>query len=429
MAQDTFVDYYELLEVAPDATVDEITEALLAARRTWTRRQSQAADIARRQAAELRVRQLDEADQVLRDPTRRAQFDQFRAHRANQPPGAKPLRPTYVPNSGPPAPPGPLPPPSGPPPPFGQPVPGPPPPPPARLGLVTEIVYNNPIQYPTPFRPLLGPRGEPLMQGHEQTLSGLGGGVFVGYMPWDGAPVQIVADVAGISHVTFTDRRVIYLGFNYVMPQQARQYGRNADTLTGSIVGLGATFAAQKRAESRAARQVMGKALGGQIPYEYLLNVSIIPIQTEQGVTGILRLILGCGESTYLIGVDVSNQSLDQLRAIAQWLMQTVLHHRLQEFSELLLPSEIEEIQQALANPQPIYSPDGQLDWELPRGLDGTEALGDGRPPPPTDVRPLLPAHMRPPPPAGAAQQASGPNAQASKPTTAALRSQQPPGS
>lgn len=426
MAQDTFVDYYELLEITPEATTVEITAALLTARRTWTRRQSQAADIARRQAAELRVRQLDEADQVLRDPTRRAQFDQFRAHRATQPPGAKPLRPTYVPSSSPTPAPRPVPPPTGPlpPPPVGQPMPGPPPPPQARLGLVSEIVYNNPIQYPTPFRPLLGPRGEPLMQQGEQPLSNLGGGVFLGYVPWDGAPVQIVADVAGISQVMFTDRRVIYLGFNYVMPQQARQYGRSADTLTGSIVGLGASFAAQKRAESRAARQVMGKALGGQIPYEYLLNVSIIPIQTEMGITGILRLILGCGEATYLIGIDVVNASLDHLRATAQWLMQTVLHHRLREFSELLLPSEIEEIQQALNNPQPQYSPDGQLDWELPRGLDGQEAL-DSQPPPPIDVRPLLPDHMRPPP-AGAARQASGPNVQASKPTTAALRTQPP---
>ncbi len=75
---DNYVDYYSLLQVGETASVDEITDKIRTARRTWTKRQA-ASNPERRQEAELKVRQITEAEEILKDKGKRAQFDQRRA--------------------------------------------------------------------------------------------------------------------------------------------------------------------------------------------------------------------------------------------------------------------------------------------------------------------------------------------------------------
>jgi curved DNA-binding protein CbpA len=76
---DDFVDYYALLQVGETSSTDEITKAIRTARRTWTKRQA-ASNPERRQEAELKVKQITEAEQILKDKAKRAQFDQRRAN-------------------------------------------------------------------------------------------------------------------------------------------------------------------------------------------------------------------------------------------------------------------------------------------------------------------------------------------------------------
>lgn len=80
-----FVDYYEILEVAPDAPEERIRTAISQQRRIWVRRQS-SADPERRTAAEQRVRDLDQAERTLLDPRARQSFDAERSRRSRQPP-------------------------------------------------------------------------------------------------------------------------------------------------------------------------------------------------------------------------------------------------------------------------------------------------------------------------------------------------------
>jgi tetratricopeptide (TPR) repeat protein len=75
------VDYYELLEVARDASEEEIRAAITRQRRIWVRRQS-SPDPERRAYAEQRVRYVDSAERILLDPVARRAYDDARAHQA-----------------------------------------------------------------------------------------------------------------------------------------------------------------------------------------------------------------------------------------------------------------------------------------------------------------------------------------------------------
>lgn len=70
-------DLYEVLEVSPAASAEEISAALTAQRRIWMHRQT-APTIERRQQAELRLAALAEAERVLLEPARRAAYDSGR---------------------------------------------------------------------------------------------------------------------------------------------------------------------------------------------------------------------------------------------------------------------------------------------------------------------------------------------------------------
>ncbi|MGN6606307.1 MAG: tetratricopeptide repeat protein [Jatrophihabitans sp.] len=86
-----WVDLYGLLEVTPDATDEQIAEAIRRQRRTWSRRAG-LADPSVRGQAEERIRRLAEAERVLLDDEARQAYDDERARRA-QPPAAPRPRP------------------------------------------------------------------------------------------------------------------------------------------------------------------------------------------------------------------------------------------------------------------------------------------------------------------------------------------------
>jgi len=77
MATTTYVDFYDILEIPETASEDEIRKALRQQRQVWVKKQT-TSDLGKRQRAEIRVAQLDEAERTLLDSTKRGQFNQAR---------------------------------------------------------------------------------------------------------------------------------------------------------------------------------------------------------------------------------------------------------------------------------------------------------------------------------------------------------------
>lgn len=77
MATITYVDFYDILEIPETASEDEIRKALRQQRQVWVKKQT-TSDLGKRQRAETRVAQLDEAERTLLDATKRGQFNQAR---------------------------------------------------------------------------------------------------------------------------------------------------------------------------------------------------------------------------------------------------------------------------------------------------------------------------------------------------------------
>lgn len=75
MPTDTFVNFYELLQVPPTANADQIREAIKRQRKTWQKRQN-APDPTRRAQAEEKMRHLDEANRILLNASSRTSYDQ-----------------------------------------------------------------------------------------------------------------------------------------------------------------------------------------------------------------------------------------------------------------------------------------------------------------------------------------------------------------
>jgi curved DNA-binding protein CbpA len=68
-------DLYALVGVATSASDADIQDALRAQQRKWSRRASNAPELADRQEAEKMVARLSEAKKILLDPVARAQYD------------------------------------------------------------------------------------------------------------------------------------------------------------------------------------------------------------------------------------------------------------------------------------------------------------------------------------------------------------------
>jgi len=69
------VDYYKILDVAITAKEDEIKGAIKDKRRLWMQK-TNAPQLERRQEAEVKVKQIDEAEKILLNSTQRSSYDQ-----------------------------------------------------------------------------------------------------------------------------------------------------------------------------------------------------------------------------------------------------------------------------------------------------------------------------------------------------------------
>lgn len=87
------VDYYSVLNINRDASADQIQEAVKRTMREW-RKRTEAADLSVRQEAELRVKRIQEAREILGNAAKRSQYDQQLARegvaRAELPSGTAP---------------------------------------------------------------------------------------------------------------------------------------------------------------------------------------------------------------------------------------------------------------------------------------------------------------------------------------------------
>ena len=80
----TFIDYYAILDIGENATDAEIREAIKGQRHVWVKRTG-LPDLERRQQAERRVSELDDAERTLLEPGRRAAFDEARRNAPAEP--------------------------------------------------------------------------------------------------------------------------------------------------------------------------------------------------------------------------------------------------------------------------------------------------------------------------------------------------------
>ena len=69
------VDYYKILDVAITAKEEEIKGAIKDKRRLWMQK-TNAPQLERRQEAEVKVKQIDEAEKILLNSTQRSTYDQ-----------------------------------------------------------------------------------------------------------------------------------------------------------------------------------------------------------------------------------------------------------------------------------------------------------------------------------------------------------------
>ena len=75
-------DYYKLINVDPSASTEEIQAAIKKTRRLWnTRSTNPKADI--RAEAEQNIRDIAEAEKILLDPSKRAQYDVALSQKGN----------------------------------------------------------------------------------------------------------------------------------------------------------------------------------------------------------------------------------------------------------------------------------------------------------------------------------------------------------
>ncbi|MEY9214518.1 tetratricopeptide repeat protein [Thermobifida halotolerans] len=86
---DSFVDYYQLLGVDPEADWATVEKEIKQQQRKW-RARTTLSDLNRRQEAERMMAQLADARKTLGDPARRAAHDRKRASRPRQPTTAAP---------------------------------------------------------------------------------------------------------------------------------------------------------------------------------------------------------------------------------------------------------------------------------------------------------------------------------------------------
>lgn len=343
MAED-IGNLYEAIEVPPTASEDEIRQAISTSRRKWQGKQN-VPNLAKQQIAARMMETIAEAERTLLDPEARARYDATLRGGAGAPSDGPPR--IIIPAQG------------------AQTS--------MRLDLMRIINVGAP---PTgPLVPMINPDKSPMLMEGENFLQHLSGEGACLYQPWPAAPSEHVSPMHGNTTFYFTDTRLVYICPNFVEAGQGKFYGENAS----SLVGIGASFAAtavsQARANAQAARAVMGRALGGQIPWEYVFCVGLVPGANLQLAGALLSFSVAAGEAEYTLLLHMWGADLGWARQQAEWVVQVALQHRLQLLGEDIMPSERELIEKTISAPKPQYGSDGSLDYYLPVALDGGHAL------------------------------------------------------
>lgn len=334
------IDYYELLQVSQDASDEQLREAVRTRRREWQHRVN-APSAEKRILAEARMRQIDQAERLLLNPTERSAYDRSRDGQT----AAGDSRATRTLG-------------------FAGAVSGS-----YRMEILRVIQVETPSNWP--FIPTLTAAKAPTLQVGEQVGGQFAGEASVLYFAWEGSPPEIIGQPAGQTTFWASNQRVVFVAPQFVAPAAGRTYGQYSESLGGMIAGSLASTVSQQRQNRRAAQMWQGRALGGQVPYEYLAYISISHETDAYGrPAGVIELGLLAGESSFAIQCYGYFDML-WLRQSAEWIGRQALIHRRATFSEDLLTDERHAIDDQLTRMECIND-NGTLNWILPGALDCT---------------------------------------------------------
>lgn len=339
MSANTSPSLYEILEIAPTATSDQITEAITTARRTW-RKRAEHPSLSVRQVAEQRLAAIADAERILLDESKRAAYNR-ELEQGESAADADAAPRIVIPA-------------------VGQQTN-------AKLELLR--IVNVGAASPGPFVPELQADKSPVLFPDEKYIQHLTGIGECFYKPWPTAPLQEVSPLWGDTTFYFTDQRLIFICPDFVLPEQSRML-RDAEDF--STVMLGALSQARKNAKAQAASR--GRALAGAVPWEYLVELILIPPDQGENSTG-LGFAVDAGDATYLVGLTIPGADLHWARQQIEWSLKVALHRRLAVLGDGILPSEKSVISSILDNPRPNFEPNGQLTYLAPVALDGGHAL------------------------------------------------------
>ncbi|MEV7769905.1 hypothetical protein [Microbacterium sp. NPDC086615] len=333
---------YEVIEVGNTANELEIQTAIPIARRKWQPRCNHPS-LSQRQVAEQRIAAIAEAERVLLDPAARVQYDQMRAEKQFRPGGSTPR--LVIPANGPTT--------------------------NAKIDLLRVVDVTKPS--PGPFVPLLNSDKSPVMAEGESYLQHLTGEGGCFYQPWPSAPIQDVSPAWGNTTLYFTNHRLIFVCPNFIRPAES---GVDVDTDFGlgvAILAAGIRSVSQAGKNAAAARAVAGRALAASIPWEYIVEVKVLPDHEYGGAVLVFGMV--GGEATYSIGLGLEVRDLSWFREQAEWAIQLALYRRLEVFGDGILASERAALEAIQAHPRPEYGQNGSLSYFAPVALDAGNAL------------------------------------------------------
>lgn len=336
------ISLYEVLEVSSSATEAEIRAAFPAARRKWQTR-SNHPNLGQRQVAEQRIGAIAEAERVLLDASLRAQYDQTLAG-SPAPDGDNGGLRIVIPSTGETT--------------------------SAKIDLLRIVEVMQPS--PGPFVPVLNADKSPALAEGETYLQHLMGEGGCLYQPWPSAPTQDVSPAWGNTTLYFTDQRLIFICPNFVRPKES-SVDVDTDSMAGFFLTAAMQGASQGAKNAAAARAVAGKAMAAAIPWEYIVEIEVVP-DHEYGGAALLFTMVG-GDATYSLGLALNHADLTWYRQQAEWSIQIALHRRLALLGDGIMPSERASVESILANPRPEYGQDGSLSYIAPVALDAGNAL------------------------------------------------------
>jgi hypothetical protein len=336
------VSLYEVLEVSPSATEAEIRSAFPAARRKWQTR-SNHPNLGQRQVAEQRIVAIAEAERVLLDPLLRSQYDQTLGGSPVADGDGSGLR-IVIPS-------------------MGETTS-------AKIDLLRVVEVMQPS--PGPFVPVLNVDKSPVLGEDETYLQHLMGEGGCLYQPWPSAPTQDVSPAWGNTTLYFTDQRLIFICPNFVRPKESN-VNVDTDSMAGFFLTAAMQGASQGAKNAAAARAVAGKAMAAAIPWEYVVEIEVVP-DHEYGGAALLFTMVG-GDATYSLGLALDHADLSWYRQQAEWSIKIALHRRLALLGDGIMPSERVSVETILANPRPEYGQNGSLSYIAPVALDAGNAL------------------------------------------------------